>query len=415
MANIFHMNQGSFAEPIDNSDKNYQIPSVAYVNALVKQIEDIINSTSTESGNALARINFDKNITGVYLQEQDETTNELTEDFNHRTLTEAQIDIFKSKVSKLDLNVAIEKLRAELKTYYEAQFNQLLNDKNVLSKIKDISYMIKEEATINTLMDVLASKIDEEKFNEHTSSNAHLNNADRNALNQLIKMIQLGGMDWAAKDGEVNAIKNKPTSMTADGGNADTVKNYTIDRLLNHQMDDFIVGKVNTFYEASLCDAIVTDEPKTDDDVDFDNIIKTINYKGYGMYGFRSGEYYTENASINKSKKHIIIHGSGTSNTVFAIDSLKVNDYVEFRDLTIKNSDIYIGSNTIFDNVQFDNCKICFKSSGKSIVRNCMFNRCVISIDGAFIDNVFTNNILASTFMPVYYGGNNLISNNISY
>ena len=44
------------------------------------------------------------------------------------------------------------------------------------------------------------------------------------------------------KGGKTSGIKNKPDSLPANGGNADTVGGFSIEHLMNHQVVDYIIG-----------------------------------------------------------------------------------------------------------------------------------------------------------------------------
>jgi hypothetical protein len=275
-----------------------------------------------------------------------------------------------------------------------------------------MSYLIKEDDSLASLTNALASKATEEELKDHIEDSVHLTNADRNALNQLVKIITLGGFDWNAEDGSINAIKNKPSKLPADGGNAATIGGCKVEDIANHQLEEYIFGCYGEKYPEIACDAVVSSEYETNTKV----IIDTINNNRRGLYSFKSGIYTFEDFDIKTgTNRRIIIRGSGIVNTVFEANSIKLDKGVELRDLTIKHASIYIGSNCVLDNVQFVDCDIYFKIATESTMRDCVLDACRFRIDGAFVNSIITGNRFISTYIPQVYYNNNLISNNLTY
>jgi hypothetical protein len=86
-----------------------------------------------------------------------------------------------------------------------------------------------------------------------------------------------------------------------------------------------------------------------------------------------------------------------------------------FRDCGFICTAICVSELATFDNVEFTNCEIVFETTRLSTFRNCTFNACVFRFVGTCNNNVIVNNRFKSTIVPQYYGGNNLIANNLAY
>ena len=138
MSNIYYIDpEKSRIENNDTTDPNYQIPSVSYVNSLIKKIEDIIitheNSSDAHKFNNsnIKLIDFKDGITPIELAMQNKydkvPASEIDVDSTHQFITQAQLNIFKDKPSTLQMQNLIMDLRNEIKTSLNDYFNKLIN------------------------------------------------------------------------------------------------------------------------------------------------------------------------------------------------------------------------------------------------------------------------------------------------
>lgn len=414
MANIYYLNpEENNMEDFNKNDSNFQIPSVAYVENLIKKLNDIIISLNSKEYNSEINTKESTDIVEFPINNKPVDNidiESINTDSNHKFISNTQLNIFREKPSKFELETAINDLRSELQKYLNQYFVNLLNTKDALQKIKDISNIIKSDANLNTLINTVSDKVSYNEFKDHIDSTMHLNNNDRKALNLLIGFISQGCADWNATEEEPNYIRNKPESLPANGGNSDTVSGYSSEDLLNHQIEDLIIGSDDS-YEKEKVDIFVNNSDITD-------IIKTIKDRTEGLFTFRSGVYIANILDLNmysSSYGNIIIRGVGNRNTIFKSESATFNGRIFIEDLNFIKSNIHIGSYCTFDNVVFTNCKVYIDCSNESTIRNCVFDNCQVIFNGACTNNMIINNRFIRSGNVQYIGGSNMISNNLIY
>lgn len=424
MANIYSINN-----ELENPNENFQIPSVAYVKNLIKKLEDLViemqkiqdpNNKDIES-----RINYDESvemeefplITGM---PESIDVDSINTDANHKFISDTQLAVIKDKPSYLQLEAIVMDLRNEFKADMDQYFINLLNNKDALQKIRDIAAMLQDSNKFSSIVNSLASKVSKTDFEKHTRSIFHVTNNDRKALNLLIDFIREGCADWEADEEAPNYIRNKPVSMPADGGNADTIDGFGVESLLNHQIETMIIGADGYNYDINTVDtAFETDENNIAYVTDFiSEYITDTEENSYGIFKFKPGIYNVDGAAFKGSGA--VFEGSGVS-TVFIANSLRIDGDIELKNLQINNIDntqsnfISIGSNCTIDNVRFNKCIITLDNSGEINIRNCTFNECDFLVSGICHENMINNNRFIFTNEPRYFGGNNIIANNISY
>lgn len=419
MSNIYYLNENNNVEDYDKNDPDFQIPSVTYVRELIKKLQDILNlhinskASHTDLENKINEINFDELIKFIELPVSNDNLKNIdiksiNTDANHKFITNTQLSIMKDKVSTLELQSAMMDLRNEFKLTLSQYYTNLLNDKDALNKIKDIDLLLKNNKNMSKLLNAISTKVSRLEMNEHIKSYQHLNNNDRKALNLLLSFIKEGCADWNATKDQPNYIRNKPESLPANGGNADTISGYEVKYLLNHQLEDLIIGSNDNIKER--IDFLANGENS------MQILINYINNKKEGIYSFCHGKYNSKNIIFNNELcGNVILRGAGNRNTIFNINEIKTNGYITFENLAITQSDITIESYTTYDNVLFDNCDILVNSANEINIRNCIFYNCSFSFSGSCFNNMIVNNRFKNSGKIAYYGGNNIIENNLFY
>lgn len=413
--------------PDTEAEKNNQIPSLAYVLSLFIQLENkfiqhendsnahIFNNVKTDLMVPPKEEIIDLPISNKLPDEGIDIDN-LNLDSNHKLISETQISIFKDKVSKPELDSRIMDLRNELKIEINKFFDKLFNTTESINKLKQIFELLNLKEN-KEKFDLLISKISQEEFNNHIESPMHLDNNDRKALNQLIKFIHTGCADWEADCDAPNYIKNKPTSLPADGGDANTISGFGIDDLYNTRFEDYIIGIASEDEDIDGTNIILYKNKKDDEEYSVKWFFNIIKENAQGIYSFKDGLYVANDIDLNYNNhnkcKSIIINGKGIYNTKFRFKSIKINAYVNFRDILFCYSNIIINGNASFDNVRFDNCNIIFNSCTNISITNCIFEFCKFSFNGNCDKMIITNNKIIGSMFPAYYGINNIITNNL--
>ena len=347
----------------------------------------------------------------------------INTDANHKFISDSQLAVIKDKPSYLQLEAIVMDIRNEFKSDMDNYFVNLLNNQDALQKIKDIANMLQDSNKFSSVINSLASKVSKADFDKHTKSVFHVTNNDRKALNLLIDFIREGCADWDANEEAPNYIRNKPVSMPADGGNADTIDGFGIESVLNHQIETMIIGADGYNYDITTTDVFFdTDENNVANVSDFiTEYITDTEENSYGIFRFKPGMYNVDGVAFKNSGA--VFEGSGAS-TVLISNNLRIDNDVEVKNLQInanrydnenKPNFVSIGSYCTIDNVRFNNCIITLDNSGETTIRNCTFNRCEFLISGVCHENMITNNRFILTNEPRYFGGNNIITNNLFY
>ena len=417
MSNIYYIDpEKSRIENNDTTDPNYQIPSVSYVNSLIKKIEDIIitheNSSDAHkfNNNNIKLIDFKDGITSIELAMQNKydkvPASEIDVDSTHQFITQAQLNIFKDKPSTLQIQNLIMDLRNEIKTSLNDYFNKLINKNNVINKLHDMAYFLEENDNFNNIIEALSDKVSLDDMDDHINSDLHLNNNDRKALNLLLSFIKIGCADWNADESAPNYIRNKPISLPANGGDADSVNGIPGDKLINRQPYTKIYGQIGFGYNKNQVDLII------DKSTEYD-IITSLSDNMGGSYFFRRG-IYTINSKVNIVSNKVYICGESNNLTTLTIDAITISGNTIIKDICLKDCIIYVNNECTFNNVIFDNCEFRLASSDINIT-NCKFINKSIRFTGASTNCIIKDNRFVNCDLPVYYGGNNIIKDNLKY
>ena len=399
MSKIYTVNNGE-----SNTD---QIPSIEYINELTKMVEDALVSINPEF-NGFASIKTKTEELPVGIKEMPTiSASDIVTDSSHKFVNKAVIETMVDKPTKFEVEQSIEEAKKEIEDKIEKIYTRIINTPDVINKLRDINTLLNEEDLVDGVLSILAYKTNNDDFNHHTASQNHINNNDRKALNILLKCLISGFANWDAKEGDFNAIKNKPESFLANGGNADTVANHGIRDLINRDDYDIVVGSNLENHTEDSCDFYAKDC-----DVDTNKLNKAIEcIRKSGMILFKRGYYNLDSIELD-CKCHIIINGADSRLTWLYLNTTKMNN-VSCNNIAFNKSKINIKSNCEFRNVRFTNCEIILNNSENCKIIDCVFNNCTIKVKGSIMNNIIVFNRLIDTTPMTYIGGNNIIKDNL--
>lgn len=395
MSKVYTINNGK--------ERSEQIPSIEYIDELLKMIEDsiinIINKVGFEGfksidSDFLPLLNSDsadKNISAA----------DVDTDSNHKFISEALLATFIDKPSSFEIEQSLTDVERKMENKINESYMKIVNTPNAINKLRDIANILNEDELINGIIQTISEKATIEQLKNHIDSTVHMNNNDRKALNILLKVVLKGFADWNAKPGDINAIKNKPNSLPADGGNADTVSNHGIKDIINKTIDDIVIGSIDENYNKDSCDIIIEE---------CENIDKILNI-GYGNILFKTGNYKFGDVNIS-SDKCIVIRGTKDV-SIISFNQLQLLNNIHVKDVTIENSTVIISKNCYLDNINFINCIIKFNNTEDCDIKYCKFTNCKFVMIGSLMNNIITYNRLIRSGTLRYIGGNNIIKNNI--
>lgn len=403
MSNVFYIDDN------DRGDINNQLASVAYVNSTVKKLQDIITKYISTTINP-QDINFTDSVDILPIPKPELNINinatDVNTDSNHKFISETEISVLKDKPTTYDVDKSIAGLKKEIIQIINERFDNILNSKNSLNNIKYLINVLENDNNMKNILDLINSKASLEDLEEHKESFTHVNNIDRKAINLLIKFIEKGCSDWNADKDQPNYIRNKPDSLPANGGDADTVSGYTTDYLINKQSEDLIIGTPLKGYTEEEVDIMISS---------IEDAAIVFNKMRPGLYFFRKGKYIIDSISIKNNDGEIIIKGSGNNTIFIGSNGLRVGKNCSINNLCIEETSVNIFSQCKFNNVTFKDCCISFLSSEEITITNCTFENCSFIFNGACFNNLIIGCRFKNTNPPVYTGGNNLFTNNISY
>ena len=384
-----------------------KIPSVEYIEAIVKMIESELKSLDINfSGFKTVNANMEE----LNTDKANIPANNIKTDTKHRFINEALLTTFASKPSMFQIEQLIEDLKKEIDTKINESYMKIINTPNVINKLRDIASILYEDSNdANRLISTIAEKATIDQLEEHIASHIHMNNNDRKALNILLKCVTNGFIDWNADEGSINAIRNKPLSLPANGGNADTVSNHNINDLINKNTEDIVIGRTSKKYSKDECDLFAIDGVINQEE--FESAIKKIEY---GTVLFKTGEYYLNKINAQYIRKlPVVFSGMHRKlSTIIAKESVTMYN-TSFENIGFKDSNISINSYNDLSNVEFKNCNIVLHKSEECNINSCTFIDCEISIDGPIMNNIIVHNRFINTKPIIYLGTSNIIKENI--
>ena len=388
----------------NGTSESDQIPSIGYINELVKLIETRLMYPELEF-NGFQSIKSDTEELPIGVKElPDISAKDVKTDSQHKFVNDAVLQTLKERPTKFEVEQSLDVVKEELKKYMDKLYIRIVNTPNVVNKLRDISSILSDDTIASGLLNTLANKMNLEDFESHKTSYAHMDNNDRKALNILIKCLSNGFADWNADDEAPNAIKNKPDSLPANGGNADTVANHSIEDIINKDDYDLVIGTSLEKYSKDSCDIYAENGFLNNNDI--------IVGGSSSITLFKRG-YYNFDTFIGVYKVPMIYKGADCRLSWIHADGDVVLDNVIFNNIGFYKSKIFIKSNCEFRNVKFANCEITLYGSEACTITDCVFEKCDIVIKDIITNNIIKFNRFIQTKPIKYIGGNNIISDNI--
>ena len=387
------MKRMTMKEYVDSRFKRIQDSINNYANGKdVDQIELLDDNISVEEIN-----NKVKRLTAHGDARNKVKPEDIILDSNHRFINDIQEEKIKESVTRTDLEAAERDITNNLKLSINQTVDNLINDKDAIDAINKIKKVISKN---HSTIDLFKNLIDKDDLNAHEKNGNHISWEDRAALNLLLKFIDKGCADWNAKEGDANYVRNKPKSLPANGGNADTVGNYKPEDLFNKQLAKCIIGIDNNNKNYSKKDVNILLNK---------NNVNTLNtYLCDNSLTYIREGYY----NINEFKMPVNSNVSGVGVST-QIDNCKanINNNSKLHDIYFTNSEININCNeSEITDTTFKNCKINLSCS-RAIIKECRFIDCTF-INQKINNSIIKDNICSGTTNKIeYYGGNNIISN----
>lgn len=255
---------------------------------------------------------------------------------------------------------------------------------DTLELLNELSYKLKNEDVVETLMKMIAERTTTTDFEKHTlNEDVHITPEVKQLLTAVENLLKnKPNPDWNTEDsGSLSFIRNKPTSLKANGGNADTIGGFTVKQLMKNKKSSTVVIGTNQLhgeYDVDfLCDG------KNDSTI-IQNAIDKV--KDNGKVIFREGEYVL--SSTVTVTNNIILEGMGKSTIIIRnfdrnkpMIHIKNNSTV--RDMCLKSeskfkeiSILIEGNSNIVENVALIGGGISIKDGALNEIINNDISRC---------------------------------------
>ena len=303
-----------------------------------------------------------------------------------------------TNITEMELTEKINDLKRTIIKNIQTRFDNILNSKDSLQQLKSAMNLVN---TISETNEISTQSIDTDELGIHLDSDLHITNEDRIALNKLLNLSVFA--DWNAKETDDTFIKNKPESLPANGGNADTLDNHTLSQVINHQLEDYIIGSPDEDYPVKGLDVVVTD---------LDDFLKSkLNDKcrisvKKGCYSINCDLY-----RYRLNSKYIV--GAGTDLTLFEYTTLTIDDNFTLKDTKFEECTISIfGKMNFISNNIFKSCTLIFYCC-ESILTNNFFYNCDIHISDEMLTTVLANNVVVDSTHLEYKDSNNNTDGNV--
>lgn len=399
-------------------DEDDQIPSVKYVKDAIKSLVDDLNDKIEQLS---ASINYPiptLDVISKNAQNEDEgdassgkvKAEDVITDARRRFVTQAQLDSFKDKPTMQELNMVLSGLSDEIQQRVDTAYVNIMNTPNALQKLKDLALMLRDNADIRAIAELSANKVDKDEFVAHKESVVHMTSNDRKALNILIKTVNDSFADWNATEDDVNFIKNKPSAMPADGGDAHTLDGRGTAEFLRETTYDSMIG-----YDADRCNLSVDPETKN-----LSSIFEYSESMYKGCVFIKSGYYrlphdITIVSAMPNVPGSMILAGNYTS-TIIEGEPTKITlaNGVILKDLFFRNCNIIVKDNVDLNHIYFKNCTVEFSACQKSNMMHCTFEDSIFKYNKICQNNMVMFN-RGNAAMFDYRGGNNVVIGNQSY
>lgn len=389
-------------------NENLELITKQYLDFIIKQFEDLLTRTNYQL------IYLDKSSESLNLSELIEQPKVEVQSIN----TEDSINMLKldEKLSTTDFNTKIEEIKSDINRTINSKFNDILNNKDILDKLKLITSILNNCENADELLTQITSSVNE-FLDNHEKSGLHLSSLERIALDKLLKIDYYA--DWNADKNTPNYILNRPDSLPANGGNAETLDGYSLEEVINHQIERLVIGSDNSYYTEKQVDVFLENGDMKDflntlfienksDDIPTNKILSA-----YGKISIREGKYYLpSDLKLNQTISELIFTGCGDS-TRLHNGTVEIDSGICFNDLQFNNCVIILNKNPRFNNVIFKNCNISINDCDQLSITNCRFDNCVIVYTDRMYNSIITQNILNDSSSIEYIGGNNVVMGNV--
>ena len=315
-----------------------------------------------------------------YIHPESHLATMITEDETHRFVTDEEKVDWNNKATVQYVDDSASKILSASKSFTDTKLSAMFNSsEEQLQILRSLAFELKKDDIVKKFFDLFNECAKNTELQDHTiNSKIHMSSEDRILLNNVKEALTSGlNPDWNEKDtSSLKYIENKPTSLPANGGNADTVGGYSATELLtNKSFYDYTIGTPNyTTNEVSI---------KTEYNSLIESIEDVINLinkgKGYSVL-FRPGSYSVE--------KELVIKASNTTFTGIGNISKLLGASIRI-----------IGNNNTIENITLTNDK------------GILVNKTAIYIEGN--DNIIRfNTIMNYNNGILIEGSNNIIANN---
>ena len=311
-----------------------------------------------------------------YTHPETHTPDIIKEDETHRFVTDDEKTKWNNKVEKEALVEEVNKSLTASKSFTDTKIASLLNStEDQLQVLRSLSFELKKDGVVKQFIDKFNECVKNDEFKDHIlNDKIHMSSSDRTLLKDVKEALSSGlNPDWSETDqSSLRFIENKPTSLPANGGNADTLSGYKVEDLLcNKSFYDCTVGTSD--YENNEA-SIIFSEDKINELID-----SLSKGKGHSIL-FRPGEYKLEKELVIKAS-NITITGIGEISKLLGL-SIKI-----------------IGNNNTIENITISN------------IDDKIINKTALYIEGDN-NNIFNNTISNFDNGIIIEGSNNIVSGN---
>lgn len=397
----------------DRNDPKNLIATKDYVDGVAKQISGIIvnHVNNPKAHDVLERspeivIDGSYSIDGFpYPEMEISSYSENNDTISTDTLAE-----LKNRPTSIEVSQLIANATDRVKKDFDDTINKIINDSGGIRKLKDLVAILSNTESTKLLDDILKDKISRDNLEAHSNNGTHITNRDRDALNILRSLAEVGFMDWDAKEGEVNFIMNKPTSMPANGGNADTVGGYSPEDMVNKNTHDLIIGAEDNNYPLTSVDLYVE---KSNENCGYIKL-KIEDFHGGNIF-FRNGIYRLNDIDLVRGRSPLsndLILAGNKNNSIFYDTNFKL-EKVTIKDLYFEKCTIILKNNNTIKDCEFVDCNIIFDIADGNLFTTNILNHCTVQGSGICMHNILTFNRLIGIDSINYIGPENIIEGNI--
>lgn len=352
----------------------------------------------------------------------------IEQDFENRFVSSEQIKNWDNKVEKEYVDKLSNDTLATAKAFTDTKVASILNSsENQLEVLRSLSFELKKDDVVKNFFDKFNSCISNKEFKDHTTNDKiHMDRNDIALLRNVKSLLESGvNPDWDETDSTSSKyIENKPKSLPANGGNADTVGKYKAEDLFNNKsFYDHTIGTPEYTKEQV---SITTTEDTLVDKID--TVINQINKgQGYSVL-FKSGSYSIEKELVIRASNKIISGIGELSKLVGAsikiIGNNNIIEHISFvngKDKIVNNTAISIegNNNTIrYNNISNYRKGILIEGSNNTVINNTLINikgeaiKITSNINSNYGNIVDMNNITYSTIGVVLISSKNLLTKN---